>query len=821
MNLKKKSLQIPLIIFISLIFITFAPFIFKGKLVYADDLRLEWTNLIHQELPRGFIGNWSNNTLFGAGKITSFNIQNIFYWLFPPIIAIHLLYIFILSLTLFSAYFFCKSHFFQKIPSIVVSFLFTFSPMYFTYIRTGHIGKMFSICFFFLAFGTLRYYFMSKKNHLPNALLTTLFLSFAFISEAVQTSLYFVIMLVCYIPFLIIEKKEKNFLSFQLFFSKMKKKLLLFLLIPFFSIFFAYQSIEHYAYVFVKKDYSKIIPFEKKTTNQQSSKQKWDWATQWSLAPIETIEFFAPGIFGYYTGSKENPYWGKTGQSPNWEKHQRGFYNYSYTSNYLGVICFIFFIYALFITPRKIKLFWGGAVIISLLLSYGRFFPLYQFFYHIPFMDEFRNPNKFLHLFHFSIFTLSAYSINHFYITIKNILEKKDLDLSKKKYPPFQLILITIFIVSILSFIIFAFNSNKFENHLSNLIGFKLSHLVITNIFKQSFRFFMIYSLAIFPLFYLIYLMKKNQLTLKTAKLIFIYFLVFSFFDFYLINRKYILFIDAKKNIQKDKLIDFLLEEKQKKPFRTKVITQKQYLKHFIWTLSPYYSIDLIDYRAIRKWPDDIKTYFKKMNNYQTLNHLKLANVRYILFQQPIFHNELNFKKQYSFEVIQESVFLYELKNYSPRVYLANHYSVISNKEAFFTHLNSSNFNFSNEAIFFKQPSFLNTNQITLPVLSSFNIKSFSDNQYHLEVSNAKDNILVLANKYNNHWKAYANGKKLAHFPVNYFFNGFYLNEDTKKITILYQPNRIGFFITLLNYLVFASIFIWFVIDKKRKYFES
>ena len=53
-------------------------------------------------------------------------------------------------------------------------------------------------------------------------------------------------------------------------------------------------------------------------------------------------------------------------------------------------------------------LFWGAAALITLLLAYGKYFPLYALFYQLPVINNIRNPNKFLQVFQLCLGILAA-----------------------------------------------------------------------------------------------------------------------------------------------------------------------------------------------------------------------------------------------------------------------------------------------------------------------------------------------------------------------------------------------------------------------------
>lgn len=154
--------------------------------------------------------------------------------------------------------------------------------------------------------------------------------------------------------------------------------------------------------------------------------EKWNYCTQWSWPPEESIDFIVPGYMGWRTGEQQGPYWGRMGRSADWEKTGRGFRNFKLENQYIGAIPLIPALFALFAAAVKsgnrfsmeLKdwraniFFWAGVAIITLLLSFGKYFPLYSLFYKLPVVSSIRNPNKFLQVFQLAVGILAAYGFD-------------------------------------------------------------------------------------------------------------------------------------------------------------------------------------------------------------------------------------------------------------------------------------------------------------------------------------------------------------------------------------------------------------------------
>jgi len=166
----------------------------------------------------------------------------------------------------------------------------------------------------------------------------------------------------------------------------------------------------------------------------ETPEAKWEFATQWSQAPDESIGFIAPGYMGWRSGEPDAPYWGRLGRSAGWEKSRQGFMNFKLDDWYLGAIPVVLAIFALFYAwkgkpaglemsaadapdgewriRRQEVLFWGITALVALLLAFGKYFPLYVIFYQLPVVSSIRNPVKFLHVFQVAMGILAAYGVD-------------------------------------------------------------------------------------------------------------------------------------------------------------------------------------------------------------------------------------------------------------------------------------------------------------------------------------------------------------------------------------------------------------------------
>lgn len=149
---------------------------------------------------------------------------------------------------------------------------------------------------------------------------------------------------------------------------------------------------------------------------EQSREEKWQFCTQWSQPPEEIIDFIAPGFTGWRSGEPAGPYWGRMGRSAGWEQTRQGFMNFRLENTYLGIIPVLLAIFALFSARasehRRVIYFWGGAALVSLLLAFGKYTPLYALFWQLPVINNIRNPNKFIQIFQVTVAILAAFGFD-------------------------------------------------------------------------------------------------------------------------------------------------------------------------------------------------------------------------------------------------------------------------------------------------------------------------------------------------------------------------------------------------------------------------
>jgi len=135
---------------------------------------------------------------------------------------------------------------------------------------------------------------------------------------------------------------------------------------------------------------------------QQSADGKdaaYDYATQWSYTPLESLTLIIPNFMGGSSNEElgEKSSWYGKQQLPRFYQTNPPTYwgQMPFTGGpvYLGAVLFALFFFGIQFVKNRWKWWAIAATVLFLLLSWGKFFPVYDMFYFgFPFFDKFRTP---------------------------------------------------------------------------------------------------------------------------------------------------------------------------------------------------------------------------------------------------------------------------------------------------------------------------------------------------------------------------------------------------------------------------------------------
>jgi hypothetical protein len=207
--------------------------------------------------------------------------------------------------------------------------------------------------------------------------------------------------------------------------------------------------------------------------NARDKRDHWNFITMYSFPKVETLRLVIPGLFGYRLDqyitdtNKASAYWGSISEdyhvyeleSGNAETRAQSAASlglpvdaqnimagrdlaaresivnqikpslprrHTGSGDYVGILVCLLAGFGLFNTWRKVNSpyskpereavwFWSVAALISLLAAWGRYAPFYQLIYHLPFINNIRNPIKFLHALNICLIILAGYGLESLY----------------------------------------------------------------------------------------------------------------------------------------------------------------------------------------------------------------------------------------------------------------------------------------------------------------------------------------------------------------------------------------------------------------------
>ena len=182
--------------------------------------------------------------------------------------------------------------------------------------------------------------------------------------------------------------------------------------------------------------------------SEKETKERWDFATQWSLPKIETLQILVPGLFGYRMDTPDGGhYWGTIGGAPQViemmsskdpdaraEAVKLGsnpgnstYFRFTGGASYAGVLVILVAAWAAAQSglkkgsvfsdaQRRAIWFWAALGFVGLLMAWGKYAPFYRLFYSLPFASTIRNPAKFIHVANWALTIIFAYGLHGLYL---------------------------------------------------------------------------------------------------------------------------------------------------------------------------------------------------------------------------------------------------------------------------------------------------------------------------------------------------------------------------------------------------------------------
>lgn len=538
--------------------------------------------------------------------------------------------------------------------------------------------------------------------------------------------------------------------------------------------------------------------------------QRWEFATSWSLYPAELADSVAPGYHGSITGDTDQPYWGMR--------------PVAHSSDSLGFFVVLFGFAGFLAGYRRERWirFFTIAAILATLLAFGRYWPgkpLFWLWYHIPMMDLFRAPSKFMAVTAFSFAVLSGFGMQYLMASL-TLNSKMARNMQRATM---GLVLFAVFWVLYLLFYEYGIKSKTFM-----VLGgdMELVQTAFENSIIAVLR--MLLSAAVaFAVIYTARRWKTIPLRVNATGYVFILAITVDLFatgQFYLQKSLF----DPDQFLAKDEVVDFLLKEDEPGRVATSLkidyegqkislqstATGNIYLNYIF----PYHGIESIDSPPAARVDRDYAAFFAGAvkpfpsvadpeealvglveNN---LRFWRLCNVKYLVtdgyiysgFQSPIpIMDQLNdnpgLELAGAFEGFhgrRQAVF--EIKDVLPRFAFYEGVEIIDDATAAAARLVSQDFNIETRAIAaaadlpadFKRDAVPLTRPSIVEQRAGFSA---------IEIENEAPGLLVINSRYDHRWQAHVNGEPATTIRVNSIMTGVVLQPGTNRVELMFEES--------------------------------
>lgn len=505
---------------------------------------------------------------------------------------------------------------------------------------------------------------------------------------------------------------------------------------------------------------------------EKSGGVSFEYATQWSQAPSEVMDFFILRFHGGYSGeiydgSKFAEYKGQQvpgywGQKP---------YNGNYA--FVGSIIFSFAILGLYFYRKdKFVISLGVFSAFSLLLSFGFNFPaLYKlFFYYMPYFSKFRAPAIIVNVTFFTMIILAAYGLKAF---LENELKDKIKILAPVLGFGLILAVMTLLLKGSISFA----SEADLKNYDSNTI----------NILKE---------------------MRSEMLTSDTVRLLIISLIFLAGSVFFILKKipkmAYVILAGG--------LIIFEIGGTTKQAYDKIKVGDKAALEAEVFSANPVseaLAAQSKDYRAIaigRLFQDNHFAYYHPLiNGYSAIklqliqdiieNNLYNANtpdkinwnvINMLGGRYVILNGEINIP---FLSLIQKDdankIYLYNNQTALPKAWLVKTIESTSDKKNVLIKMNQPEFRPDSVAYVYSEKQ----NIQNYSGEGSIKLKGYSPNEIKFECNVAGNQFAVISEVYYPvGWKAFVNGKETEIKQVNHILRGVELPAGNYKLELKFEP---------------------------------
>lgn len=447
--------------------------------------------------------------------------------------------------------------------------------------------------------------------------------------------------------------------------------------------------------------------------------------------------------------------------------------------------------------------------LITFLLSMGRFFPPYRWFYDLIPSFGWRNPNKFFFTTSFCLVFLAGYGAQ----VVVEAIEKRSKDPASARllrriagmWWKIAGVLLAGAIVVLVqqSDLILELTERSWTRQEAEVIvsGMGLSLLRAT-------------------LFWgcwggLVYAAWRNAGS-SPARLPWLAcaWIMISVGEMAFVASHYIDYFDYRRALEPHPLLRRVIDDGKRDIFRFKMVVSDSVLNDLYFLQITYHHIQLMDIPSASRIPDDYKRYFEELDHNPVLLW-ELTNVRYVLAQKAVAEQilraygkgRLEWVTDYTFEstgdnfsgfqvkeVPQDdpnsSYELLKLTNPLPRALVVPEIRFASDLNDLFEQMKGGKVNFQKTMLALAPSGALAPEPRTLAKDFGSQIKTYTNNRIVIETHSDQPAYLLLNDKYDSDWRATINGKPARIFRANFIMRGLEIPAGRSEVVFIYEMDR-------------------------------
>lgn len=546
---------------------------------------------------------------------------------------------------------------------------------------------------------------------------------------------------------------------------------------------------------------------------KEDPKESWDFATQWSWPPAESIDFIAPGFMGWRSGEPEGPYYGTMGRSAGWEETGRGFQNFKLENVYVGAVPvgLALWVIPLAVWARKRNrsasevIFWGVVLLLTFWLACGKYMGLYRFLYSLPVVSSIRNPNKFLQVMQIALAVLAAFGVEALAGTLK-----KDFVNALGKRTRLVCVIVTAAFAALLALYWFGsmFSSAQLVETFSKKGLKDFADVIVQN--RVGAMLHGVIMVAVFGLFFAGALYASRPAAGRALWISAWVLVALVAVDAKLLSRHYIKSMSLAQ-IRNNPVMKVL--QRETKHGRTAFPTQSTFYNTWLTYDVPYHHIRTVNVTAAPRMQNDYKNFISTVGS-TPWRYWQLSGVQLLLGPGQVWgqlngHPSTKGKTRIAYAFNVEStadgrnVRVIEASDTVPgahcvlkiveggqRFRMVDDWEVLD-KEAALARIAEPGFKPLEQVVLSGVEQNFPAPQAASPNNSGhLSIESIKPGFVRAKVSTIRPSILRIADRYDPHWKAVVRGKEVPVMVCDYLFQGVYLPPGLHRVDLTYDPPK-------------------------------